>query len=136
MSYTSKIITLDSDLVDLGYRCKVVGYKLVTTNGCFDFLHPGHILFLHECALYGDFLLVFINSDRYIVEAKGRNPIYSQHDRLMMIASLQCVNFTCIFDDDDPRRVIRLARPDVHVNASVYGYDCVEADTVRSIGGE
>lgn len=136
MSYRDKVVTLDSDLINLGYRCRNAGYKLTTTNGYFDLLHPGHIMFLHECALHGDLLLVFINSDKCIRKAKGRNPIYSQYDRLMMIASLECVSFVYIFDDDDPRRVIELVRPSIHVNASAYGYNCIEADTVRSVGGE
>ena len=39
------------------------GKTLVTTNGCFDLLHAGHIKYLTDAAALGDLLVVGINSD-------------------------------------------------------------------------
>jgi bifunctional ADP-heptose synthase (sugar kinase/adenylyltransferase) len=52
-----------------------------------------------------------------------------------MIAALAFVDYVTWFDEDDPRQLIRLIRPDVHVNGSEYGKDCIEASTLEECGG-
>lgn len=39
------------------------------------------------------------------------------------------------FEEDDPRAMLQHVRPDVHVNGIEYGPNCIEAETVRQIGG-
>jgi len=129
------IITETSFLNDLRYACSRKGLKIVGTCGCFDLLHPGHVLFFYECIRYGHVLVVFVNTDRYIKEKK-RKPLYTQHERLRMVASIRPVSYVMLFDDDEPSRMIRLLRPDVWCNAEHYGRECVEAEVVRSVGGE
>lgn len=65
--------------------------KKVFVSGCFDILHSGHIAFLQEAAGYGD-LYVGIGSDSTILELKGRDPIYSEDERLFMLEALSCVH--------------------------------------------
>ena len=36
---------------------------IVTTNGCFDILHVGHVRYLEESKKLGDILIVCLNSD-------------------------------------------------------------------------
>jgi cytidyltransferase-like protein len=64
--------------------------KIVFVSGCFDILHSGHIAFLQEAAAFGD-LYVGVGSDKTISELKGRNPIYSEDERLYMLEALTCV---------------------------------------------
>ena len=52
-----------------------------------------------------------------------------------MVAALAFVDFVTWFDEDDPRELLRLLRPDVHVNGAEYGDRCIEADVVRECGG-
>ena len=40
-------------------------------------------------------------------------------------------DFVTWFDEDDPRELIRLLEPDVHVNGKEYGRRCIEADVVE-----
>jgi cytidyltransferase-like protein len=64
--------------------------KIVFVSGCFDILHSGHVAFLQEAAAFGD-LYVGVGSDKTISELKGRNPIYSEDERLYMLEALTCV---------------------------------------------
>jgi len=65
--------------------------KKVFVSGCFDILHSGHVAFLQEAAGFGD-LYVGVGSDKTISELKGRNPIYSEAERVYMLEALACVH--------------------------------------------
>ena len=64
--------------------------KTVFTNGCFDILHQGHLDLLNTARLYGDQLVVGINSDQSIKRIKGsRRPINNQKFRSNLLLSLK-----------------------------------------------
>jgi len=65
--------------------------KKVFVSGCFDILHSGHVAFLQEAAGFGD-LYAGVGSDKTISELKGRNPIYSEAERVYMLEALACVH--------------------------------------------
>ncbi len=109
---------------------------LATLNGSFDLLHAGHLYILHEAKKQADRLLVALNSDSSIRQYKGPSkPIITLTDRLSMMAALECVDYVTWFDETDPRALLEIIRPDVHVNGVEYGPDCIEAAVVRSHGG-
>lgn len=62
----------------------------VLVSGCFDMLHSGHVAFLCEAASHGE-LHVAIGSDQTIVSLKGKLPICSEPERLLMVKSLRMV---------------------------------------------
>jgi len=66
--------------------------KTVITFGTFDVFHVGHINILQRASSYGDTLLVGISTDKLNFSKKGRNPIYSEQDRMKIINSLRYVN--------------------------------------------
>ena len=112
---------------------KFSGKKIVFTNGCFDILHKGHILYLKEAKKLGDFLVVAINSDDSIKKLKGeKRPIISQKDRALILSELKCVDCVYIFDELDPLNIIREISPDVLVKggdwelSKIIGKDFVE----------
>src|SRR3990172_9001991 len=47
------------------------GKRIVLVGGCFDIIHKGHILFLKKAKDEGDFLFVFLESDKKVRELKG-----------------------------------------------------------------
>ncbi len=51
------------------------------------------------------------------------------------MAALEFVSFTTWFDETDPRQILSIIKPDVHVNGAEYGENCIEADTVHANGG-
>ena len=124
------------ELVALVARLRGEGKRLVTVNGSFDVLHAGHLHILHEAKRQGDVLIVGLNSDRSVRHYKdGARPYVGEHERAQMLLALKVVDFVHIFDEPVPMPFLEAVRPDVHVNGSEYGTECVEAGTVRAQGG-
>lgn len=93
----------------------------VTTNGCFDILHIGHLDFLQRCAAMGDKLVVGINSDDSVRKLKAPpRPINPDLYRTALVHALKYVDEVRIFDEIDPCRFIRRERPDIHVKGAEY----------------
>jgi D-beta-D-heptose 7-phosphate kinase/D-beta-D-heptose 1-phosphate adenosyltransferase len=112
------------------------GRRLVTINGSFDLLHAGHLHILEEAKRQGDVLIVGLNSDASVKRYKGADrPLVPEAERAQMLLALRCVDYVHVFDEDAPMLFLEEVRPDVHVNGSEYGPDCVEAPTVIRHGG-
>lgn len=135
-SYRKKFID-PKNLRELSKDLKFKKKSIVSLNGSFDLLHAGHLQIIYEASLAGDVLIVALNTDRSIREYKGPDrPLISLEYRLQMIAALEFVDFVTYFDEPDPRKILELIQPDIHVNGSEYGNDCIEAETVRKYGGK
>lgn len=96
-----KIYTIDQyvQLKEQLRLWKTAGETIVTTNGCFDILHSGHIKLLSEAKKYGSKLIVLINSDLSIKRLKGEErPINSEYDRAYILSALKYVDAVVIFD--------------------------------------
>ena len=108
---------------------------IATLNGSFDLLHAGHLFILFEASKQADILIVALNSDRSIRKYKSPNrPIITLDFRLQLIAAIEFVDLVTWFEETDPRNLIELVRPDVHVNGAEYGEQCIEAETVKKVG--
>ena len=118
-------------------RWRLLGKKIVFTNGCFDILHSGHLDYLIKASNIGDRLIVGLNTDASVKRLKGETrPINSERDRAFQLANLLCVDAVCLFDEDTPYELIKLIRPDVLVKGGDYDiYNMIGADIVRSYGG-
>jgi len=115
---------------------RALGKTLVTTNGCFDLLHAGHIRYLAEAATLGDLLVVGINSDASVKRLKGpARPLQNEYDRALIVASLAMVDAVFIFGEEDPRAFLEILRPDVHVKGGDYPNDIIEKPVVEKYGG-
>ena len=91
---------------------RAAGRSVVTTNGCFDIVHSGHIRYLYDAAELGDVLIVGVNADRTVERLKGSGrPIRNQDDRLRVVAALSMVDAAFIFCEDDPRPFWRYSDP-------------------------
>lgn len=110
--------------------------KIVTTNGAFDLLHPGHIKSLTEASSYGDKLIVGINSDSSVKQYKtDLRPILSQEYRAVMLASLSLVDYITIFNEKKSLNFLESIRPDFHIK-SRKGYDGSDGTVVERYGGK
>lgn len=99
---------------------------LVTTNGCFDVLHPGHIQTLEEARRRGDCLIVLINSDASVKRFKGSSrPIHDAGFRALILASLHAVDYVVIFDEPTPLHALECLQPGVHVKGGSFIEDRV-----------
>jgi rfaE bifunctional protein nucleotidyltransferase chain/domain len=109
---------------------------IATLNGSFDLLHAGHLQSIYEASQMGDILLVALNTDLSIQQYKSpKRPIIPLEYRLQMMAALEFIDYLTWFDETDPRQILSLIKPDVHVNGAEYGENCIEAECVRSNGG-
>ena len=123
-------------LADLIRNIRGNGKKIVTINGTFDILHKGHEKILNEAKKQGDVLIVGVNSDRSVRKNKGETrPVNSEFNRAKMLANFAYVDFVTIFDEQTPIQMLEIIKPDVHVNGSEYGKQCIEASTVEKNGG-
>jgi len=123
-------------LAQLAATVRAKGKRLVTINGSFDVLHGGHLHILNEARKLGDVLIVGLNSDASVRRYKGPSrPIVPERQRAEMLLALRMVDYVHIFDEADPIAFLQEVRPDVHVNGSEYGENCIERDTVRRSGG-
>lgn len=110
------------------------GRRIVFTNGCFDVLHVGHVSYLRFAKGYGDVLLVGVNEDESVRRAKGpARPVNTVHDRMEVLAALECVDGVTSFGEDTPKNLIEHVTPNVLVKGSdwadkgVVGREWVEA---------
>jgi len=113
------------------------GKKIVFTNGCFDILHYGHVMYLEKAKAKGDCLIVALNSDASVKKIKGKNrPINSEADRAKVIAGLESVDYVMIFNESTPLATIKTLKPDVLVKGSDWkDKEIVGADFVKGRGG-
>jgi len=112
---------------------------LVFTNGVFDVLHLGHAGYLARARDLGAALLVGLNSDR---SARGlgkgpQRPLNKQHDRALLLASLQAVDFVMLFDEATPCALLERVRPDIYVKGGDYDIESLrETALVLGWGGQ
>jgi FAD synthetase len=66
---------------------------IVLVGGCFDILHPGHVIFLQKAKKLADKLVILLESDKKIKKIKGTSrPIHSQKQRAYVLKSLKFVD--------------------------------------------
>lgn len=117
---------------------RMMGKKIVFTNGVFDILHFGHIDYLTEAKALGDVLIVGVNSDSSVKKYKSPSrPIQGEQDRLHIVAALKPVDYVIMFDEETPEKLIKLVRPDILVKGADYAEsEIVGAEFVKSYGGK
>jgi D-beta-D-heptose 7-phosphate kinase/D-beta-D-heptose 1-phosphate adenosyltransferase len=132
----SKIKSLP-DIVAFVKAAQKSGKRVVTTNGCFDILHIGHVRYLQEAKKRGDVLVVGINSDASVRAVKGsERPIVPARERAEIIAALGFVDAVFIFSEKDPRKWLARVRPDIHAKGGdrTMG-EIIEKEVVEEGGG-
>lgn len=114
------------------------GERIVFTNGCFDLLHAGHVVYLEAARKLGDRLVLGLNTDRSVRALKGDSrPVVNEADRARVLAALESVDAVILFDDDTPLNLIKIIQPDVLAKGSDYNEEqVVGAKEVRAWGGQ
>jgi D-beta-D-heptose 7-phosphate kinase/D-beta-D-heptose 1-phosphate adenosyltransferase len=110
-----------SEIVQKAVQWRVLGKKIVFTNGVFDILHEGHIFSLTQAAKEADFLIVGLNADASVKRLKGESrPVNNQESRALVLASLVMVDAVVLFEEDTPLELIKSIMPDVLVKGGDY----------------
>ena len=111
---------------------------LVLTNGVFDVLHRGHVMYLAQARALGASLLVALNTDasaRRLGKGADR-PLNNELDRAFVIAALSSTSLVTWFDEDTPLNLITQIKPDILVKGGDYDMQkLAETRVVESYGG-
>ena len=125
------------DLKNIIEQQKKDGKKIVSTNGCFDVLHRGHVAYLQEAKNMGDILVVGLNSDKSVKRIKGESrPINDQESRAFVVDALKSVDFVVVFNEETPIEMLKIIKPKYHVKGGDYSGKIIESEIVESGGGE
>jgi rfaE bifunctional protein nucleotidyltransferase chain/domain len=123
---------------DLAARVAALPRPLVFTNGVFDVLHRGHVMYLAQARALGASLLVALNTDasaRRLGKGPDR-PLNNEMDRACVIAALASSSLVTWFDEDTPLELIAQVRPDILVKGGDYDMASLpESTLVQSWGG-
>lgn len=123
---------------DLAAALASLPRPLVFTNGVFDVLHRGHVMYLAQARALGASLLVALNTDasaRRLGKGPDR-PLNNEVDRACVIAALASSSLVSWFDEDTPLELIRQVRPDILVKGGDYDMARLpETALVQSWGG-
>lgn len=139
-SASSKIESIDK-LCHVSGECRKYGRKVVLAHGTFDLLHLGHVKHLEAARREGDVLIVTVTADAFVGKGPGR-PVFREHLRAEMVASLECVDWVGINHDADAVGLIERMKPGIYVKGADYrdGRDLtdrigVEQEAVYRNGG-
>ena len=137
LNKVGQVLSIENLVVEIK-NLKAQGKKIVSTNGCFDILHIGHVRYLQKSASLGDILVVCLNSDRSVKALKGDSrPLNNENDRAEVLAALGCVDFVVIFDEDTPVNYLAQIKPDIHTKGGDYDINTLpEAKVVMDNGGK
>ena len=132
-----KILPLQ-EVEKVAARARRGSKRVVTTNGCFDILHVGHIRSLAYAKSLGDLLIVGVNSDASARANKGvGRPIVPARERAEILSALECVDYVFVFPSKTPIPWIERVRPDIHVKGSDRSLSqIIEREAVEKYGGK
>lgn len=132
-----QILTLEQAMAERE-RLRADGRRLVFTNGHFDLLHVGHLDYLEKARALGDALFVGVNGDASSAHHKGSGrPIVPASERARLLAALEPVSATLIFDAETADGLIDALRPDIYVKGGDYrDKPLPERPTVEGYGGQ
>jgi len=113
------------------------GKTIVTTNGCFDILHAGHVRYLNKAKTFGDVLVVALNSDKSVRAIKGpTRPVNNELNRAEVLCGLRSVDYVVLFDENSPLELLKFIKPDVHTKGADYTVETLpEAKAIMDAGG-
>ena len=133
MNFRSKVIASDK-LPAWRAALRASGKKLAVTNGCFDILHLGHVIYLESARNLGDALLVGINGDEATRQLKGPGrPVNSESARAAVLAALASVDGVCIFAEKTATKFLSAAKPDIYVKGGDYTLETLNQDERHAV---
>lgn len=137
LSYLQNKIVNSEQAARIISSWKMKGQLVVFTNGCFDILHKGHVVYLAKAAELGDRLVIGLNSDTSIQKQnKGvERPINPQDAREIVLAALGFVDLIVVFEADTPIDLIEALNPDVLVKGADYDPEEKDSSSKKYIVG-
>ena len=112
--------------------------KIGFTNGCFDYLHPGHISLFQQAKQKCSKLIVAVNCDNSIKKNKGPlRPKQKLNTRLQVLNSIPFIDLIIVFSDRTPLNIIKKIKPHLLVKGSDYKENqIIGGKEVKKYGGK
>ena len=109
--------------------------KTIGLNGCFDYLHAGHLFMLGVAHGIDPAarIVVGINCDEYLRNNK-REDYQSSAIRRAAILATGIVDSVEVFKEDTPESFIGSLKPDVYIIGEEYKYTAPEIPMLNSMG--
>ena len=124
---------------ELAARVAALPQPVVFTNGVFDILHRGHVVYLAQARSLGASLVLGLNSDasaRLLGKGPDR-PLNNEADRACVLAALESVSLVALFDEPTPVELLEKVRPQLYVKGGDYDIETLEETRrVRRWGGD
>lgn len=113
------------------------GRSVALANGCFDLLHVGHVRLLAAARREAEILVVALNTDESVREAKGSGrPAVPLVERAEVIAALSGVDYVTSFGEPTADALIEALRPEVQIKGTDRDPSSVpERATLEKYGG-
>ena len=113
------------------------GRSVVLANGCFDLLHVGHIRMLGDARGMADVLVVALNTDESVREAKGPgHPMVSLEERMEIVAALRGIDYVTSFPEPTAGPLLEALKPDLQIKGTDRTLETVpEREIVERHGG-
>lgn len=78
--------------------------RTVLTFGTFDVFHVGHLRVIERAAALGDRLVVGVSADALNLSKKNRLPVFTEHERLAIVAALKPVDAVFLEESLEKKR--------------------------------
>lgn len=117
------------------------GFKVGLCQGCFDLLHPGHIMHFEAASNSCSILIVAVSDDKTVRERKGEGrPIIPAKLSAYAISCLYCVSYVIITPHKRATPLIKLLKPDYYFKGQDYKNQRTpgieeERKAIKSVGG-
>lgn len=119
---------------------RIKGKKTILVGGCFDIFHYGHLVFLKKAKSLGDYLIIALESDKFIEKKKGRQPIHNQKQRAEILASLKMIDLIITLPyfkiEDDYLKLVKRVRPKIIAVTAHDPKTAKKQEYAESVGGE
>lgn len=118
MHFLDKIVAPDQ----LDARLAALPRPLVFTNGVFDILHRGHVVYLAAARALGASLVLGLNADASVrLLGKGpERPLNPEDDRAAVLAALESVSLVTLFHESTPLALLARVRPEIYAKGGDY----------------
>ena len=94
---------------------------VVTTNGCFDLLHAGHILMLKDAKKQCDNLIVGLQTDPTIDRPEKNQPIQSFEERKIQLEAIKYIDKIITYSTEkELYELLRKINPDIRILGTDY----------------
>lgn len=89
----------------------------ILAHGTFDIIHYGHVKYLEKAKSFGDYLIVYVTSDKLAIK-NGKNPFFNEDIRMKMISSLKVVDEVILRNTPFTPKMLKDLNVDIFVTTS------------------